>query len=143
VTVKAGDTYFTEAGTVHAIGGGITLCEIQQNSDVTYRLYDYGRPRQLHIDKGLDVSKTEPYDGRREYPVVCEHFDVDLLDIGEPVECDAGCDGALIVLEGEGRFGEIAVRPGQVVLITADGEPVKVRPTTNLKVLHAKCGSES
>ena len=43
VPVKPGDTLFAEAGTVHAIGGGITLCEIQQNSDVTYRLYDYGR----------------------------------------------------------------------------------------------------
>src|SRR5262245_29137069 len=49
VPVKAGDTYYAAAGTVHAIGAGISLCEIQQNSDVTYRLYDYGRPRELHL----------------------------------------------------------------------------------------------
>ncbi len=49
--VQAGDAFFIPAGTVHAIGGGLALCEIQQHSDVTYRLYDYGRPRELHLDK--------------------------------------------------------------------------------------------
>ena len=51
---------FTPAGVIHAIGAGIALCEIQQNSDVTYRLYDYGRPRELHIDKAMEVSRLEP-----------------------------------------------------------------------------------
>ena len=143
IPVKPGDTFFAEAGTVHAIGGGITLCEIQQNSNVTYRLYDYGRPRELHLDKGLAVSKTGPYEGRRTYPVVCEHFTVDLLEITESLDCVTGCDGALIVLEGEGSFGETPVRAGQVALVTADAVPVPVHPKPKLKVLHAKCGSET
>ena len=58
VPVQAGDTLFAPAGTIHAIGHGIVLCEIQQNSDVTYRLYDYGRPRELHLERGLKVSRT-------------------------------------------------------------------------------------
>ncbi|MFM2372009.1 MAG: hypothetical protein RIS85_1731 [Pseudomonadota bacterium] len=59
--VQAGDFFYIPAGTVHAIGGGVSLLEIQQNSDLTYRLYDYGRPRELHIDKGFAVAKGEPY----------------------------------------------------------------------------------
>lgn len=60
--VQPGDCYFIPAGTVHAIDGGITLAEIQQNADVTYRLYDYGRPRELHLDDGVAVSRLQPYD---------------------------------------------------------------------------------
>lgn len=66
VKVKKGDLLFIEAGTVHAIGKGTLVAEIQQNSNTTYRVYDYGRlgvdgkPRELHIDKAIDVSKTEP-----------------------------------------------------------------------------------
>jgi mannose-6-phosphate isomerase len=143
VPVKAGDIFFAEPGTVHAIGAGITLCEIQQNSDVTYRLYDYGRPRELHLDKGLEVSKIGPYDGRRQYPVICDHFQVHLLEITEPTDCVAGCDGVLIVLEGTGRFDTTEVRPGQVALIAADVASVPVHPEGKLKLLHAKCGSET
>ena len=60
--VRPGDCYFIPAGTVHAIGAGIMLAEVQQNVDVTYRLYDYGRPRELHLDLGLAVSHLAPYD---------------------------------------------------------------------------------
>ena len=66
VFVKPGDVLFIEAGTVHAIGGGIVICEIQQNSNVTYRVYDYkrkdkdGKERDLHIDKALEVSNLVP-----------------------------------------------------------------------------------
>jgi mannose-6-phosphate isomerase len=59
--VQAGDFFYIEAGTVHAIGGGVTVIEVQQNNDVTYRLYDYGRPRELHLDDGVAVSKAAPY----------------------------------------------------------------------------------
>ncbi|HEX8380078.1 MAG TPA: class I mannose-6-phosphate isomerase [Allosphingosinicella sp.] len=58
---KAGDTYYSPAGTVHALGPGLVLIEIQQNVDLTYRLYDYGRPRELHLEEGIAVSKPEPY----------------------------------------------------------------------------------
>ena len=61
---KAGDTFFIPAGTVHAIGGGLVLCEIQQYSDITYRLYDYGRPRELHLDHAVAVSKRAPHEAR-------------------------------------------------------------------------------
>jgi mannose-6-phosphate isomerase len=59
--VAPGDFFYIPAGTVHAIGAGVTLVEVQQNVDVTYRLYDYGRPRELHLDDGVAVSIPEPY----------------------------------------------------------------------------------
>ena len=62
--VKAGDFFYLPAGTVHAIGPGLTLVEVQQNSDITYRLYDYGRPRDLHLDEGITVARGEPYPAR-------------------------------------------------------------------------------
>ena len=63
-TVSPGDWFFIPAGTVHAIGAGVTLVEVQQNVDVTYRLYDYGRPRELHLHDAIAVSRTTPYAGR-------------------------------------------------------------------------------
>ncbi|AGH49996.1 phosphomannose isomerase-like protein [Sphingomonas sp. MM-1] len=60
-TVKSGDVYYSPAGTVHAIGEGLTLVEVQQNVDLTYRLYDYGRPRELHLDDGIAASDPVPY----------------------------------------------------------------------------------
>jgi len=57
--VKPGETYFVKAHTVHAIGAGIVLCEIQQNSDVTYRLWDYGRPRELHHRSEPDPHRPD------------------------------------------------------------------------------------
>lgn len=59
--VRRGDLYYIPAGTVHAIGEGVSLIEVQQNADVTYRLYDYGRPRELHLDDGVAVSRAAPY----------------------------------------------------------------------------------
>jgi mannose-6-phosphate isomerase len=59
--VKPGDFFYIPAGTVHAIGAGVSLIEVQQNSDITYRLYDYGRPRELHLEAGIAVAKGLPY----------------------------------------------------------------------------------
>ena len=59
--VRRGDFYYIPAGTVHAIGAGVSLIEVQQNADITYRLYDYGRPRELHLDDGVAVSRAAPY----------------------------------------------------------------------------------
>lgn len=58
----AGQCWFIPAGTIHAIGPGVTLVEVQQANDITYRLYDYGRPRELHLDAGVAVARAEPYD---------------------------------------------------------------------------------
>ncbi|MEP7349143.1 MAG: class I mannose-6-phosphate isomerase [Sphingorhabdus sp.] len=63
--VKAGEYFYIPAGTVHAIGAGITLVEVQQYADITYRLYDYGRPRELHLDDGVAVSIPQPYADQR------------------------------------------------------------------------------
>jgi mannose-6-phosphate isomerase len=63
--VKAGDYFYIPAGTVHAIGAGITLVEVQQYADITYRLYDYGRDRELHLDDGVAVSSATPYTDAR------------------------------------------------------------------------------
>lgn len=59
--VAAGEFFFVPPGTIHAIGAGLTLIEFQQNADVTYRLYDYGRPRELHLEDGVSVSLRAPY----------------------------------------------------------------------------------
>ena len=65
--VKAGDCYFIPSGTIHAIGGGCLICEIQQNSNLTYRVYDYGRRdsagnlRELHVEKALKVTNLRAY----------------------------------------------------------------------------------
>jgi mannose-6-phosphate isomerase len=63
--VVAGDWFHIAPGTVHAIGAGVTLVEIQQFADVTYRLFDYGRPRALHLDDAVAVSRAEPYQDPR------------------------------------------------------------------------------
>ena len=59
--IAAGDFVFVPSGTIHAIGAGISLLEFQQNADITYRLYDYGRPRELHLDDGVDVASAGPF----------------------------------------------------------------------------------
>lgn len=62
--VTAGDFILVPPGTIHAIGAGITLLEFQQNADLTYRLFDYGRPRELHLDDGMSVASRSPFDER-------------------------------------------------------------------------------
>ncbi|HEX8062973.1 MAG TPA: class I mannose-6-phosphate isomerase [Allosphingosinicella sp.] len=57
--VRAGDCIYSPAGTIHAIGAGVSLVEVQQNIDLTYRLYDYGRPRELHLDEALAVARPD------------------------------------------------------------------------------------
>ncbi|MEJ5976691.1 class I mannose-6-phosphate isomerase [Novosphingobium sp. PS1R-30] len=77
--VRPGDFFYIPAGTVHAIGAGVSLIEVQQNSDITYRLYDYGRPRELHLDEGVAVAKGQPYPG--EYKLsVPDRGDVTLVE---------------------------------------------------------------
>ena len=64
IDVHEGDMIYVDAGTVHAIGGGAVIVETQQNSDTTYRLYDYGRPRELHIEEGLRATKEQTHAGK-------------------------------------------------------------------------------
>jgi mannose-6-phosphate isomerase len=85
-----GDTFFIPAGTVHAIGAGLTLCEIQEHSDITYRLYDYGRPRELHLDRALEVSDLGICPARQmaNEPVLvsCPYFTTSKLCIADTIK---------------------------------------------------------
>jgi mannose-6-phosphate isomerase len=132
--VKAGETYFTPAHTVHAIGAGIVLAEIQQNSDVTYRLWDYGRPREIHVDKAVPISDLGVHPGPsapreiaegREELVRCGHFVTELVRMtaGESILPDPHECQLWICLEGSGRIGSQAFVPGEVWWMT---EPVEL-----------------
>ena len=102
IEVKPGETFYTPARTIHAIGAGIALCEIQQISDVTYRLYDYGRPRELHLDHGVAVSNLEAYQ-----PAdidTCPYFRTKLIEADAPVEIDIPEPSILICLQGAGNL---------------------------------------
>lgn len=102
--VKPGDFFFVPAGTVHAIGAGISLVEVQQNVDVTYRLYDYGRPRELHLEDGVAVSRAEPY--RRVSPNLAMTDEAHLLDTPFALDLNsfAAGDSAHIGGNGESWF---------------------------------------
>lgn len=113
--VRPGEMYFIEAGTLHAIGAGCLICEIQQNSNVTYRVYDFGRvgadnkPRPLHIEKAKAVSNLSPVRGYHNFGnhlAACEYFTVDSLSVdgSAVVEADETSFKSIIVLEGEGTI---------------------------------------
>jgi len=118
---KPGDTFFLPAGTVHAIGGGLVLCEIQQYSDITYRLYDYGRPRELHLDQGVEVSDLGPAHPRskaREGLLVeCPYFTTHLLHGGG--ELPGGKEWMLAVIRGSGSIGGQPVKAGEGFYVPA------------------------
>jgi mannose-6-phosphate isomerase len=119
-TVQAGDSLFIRAGLIHALGPGLLMYEVQQTSDLTYRVYDWGRDpsagRPLHIDKSLAALNPD-LDGRPKplalrpaeiaRLVACEYFTLDLLTgQDQPIACDTHGESfhALTVLEGEARL---------------------------------------
>lgn len=145
VEVKKGDVFFIEAGTLHAIGSGILICEIQQNSNTTYRIYDYGRvgndgkPRQLHVEKAKDVTKLAP--ATRDWkpmgePVkkegavdtllaTCEYFTVHEVKLDGVMKenaddssfiCYTCLDGSAVIKTAD---DEVAVKKGESVFIPA------------------------
>ena len=116
VPVKKGDCLFIPSGTLHAIRKGIVVAEIQQNSNVTYRIYDYGRkgadgkPRQLHIPQALDVTERKPpvahdFHG---HLAQCDYFTVDAVEGSFKDICDDVSFTSLLILEGEGTLTETA-----------------------------------
>lgn len=124
-SVKAGDFFYIPSGTIHAIGAGISLIEIQQNSDITYRLYDYGRPRELHLTDGLAVANLAPYPAaqRKHVPddqpaILVEGplFRLDLL-CGPPdrnVRARYGSSPILVIpRNGEASVGGTRIVPGE------------------------------
>ena len=139
VPVHKGDVFFIEAGTLHAIGKGILIAEIQQNSNTTYRIYDYGRmgkdgkPRELHVEKAKDVTALRPAKQYPETPAEkhegytsrllasCEYFTVSVLDIdgGAELSADGSSFNSLLILEGEGTAGDVGFKKGDSIFITA------------------------
>ena len=115
IPVNRGDTFFVPAGTIHALGGDLAVCEVQQYSDVTYRLYDYGRPRELHLDHSMKVCCLEPYDGKaipmtvglgRELLVECPYFHTERWRVAGTLAAPArNANSLYIVIDGEGTIG--------------------------------------
>jgi mannose-6-phosphate isomerase len=131
--VEAGDVIFVPAGTVHAIGAGVTICEVQQNSDITYRLYDYGRPRELHLAHGMNVSQLGPYDGHleprtlapgREELVVCNYFRIERLKVEGSMHFAAGAPYYMLLtcIGGSGQIAGDGFRAGMTWLVPAHAE---------------------
>lgn len=106
--VKAGDSFYSPAGTVHAIGPGLTLVEVQQNVDLTYRLYDYGRPRELHLDDGVAISDAVPY--------VAPHVPAEIAP------------GRLILADGPAFVLERWAGARKAALKAAEGRPIWIVP---------------
>ena len=161
VKVKKGDIFFIEAGTLHAICKGILLAEVQQNSNTTYRVYDYGRlqdgkPRELHVEKALDVTSTKAIDasgkpmgetvkkdGYSETLLTsCELFTMKRLDIEEKavVTADSTSFVSLVCLEGNGvvMHGDTCVTlyKGESVFIPASYGEVEI--LGNLTVIESR-----
>lgn len=151
VPVHKGDVFFIESGTLHAIGGGILLAEVQQNCNTTYRVYDYGRlvggkPRELHIEKALDVTVTEPPkrgcspEGEKvrqggavlQKLCSCSFFNMTSITLDGEYILNIGPDTfySLLVLEGRGSVtaggSAISVKKGDSVFLAAGSGDVRL-----------------
>jgi len=157
--VKAGDVFFLPAGRVHAIGAGCFVAEIQQTSDITYRIYDYnrldhlGNPRELHTDLAKDAIDYTVYpDCRTTYmpakngctPLVqCPYFTTDLYDLDTRLENDYSRHDSFviyIILEGDATLrddkgNELPIHQGQTILLPATTQRVEITPASSIKIL--------
>ena len=136
IPVKKGDSYFIENGTVHAIGPGVLICEIQQSSNVTYRLYDYqrrdkyGELRELHIDKAMEVTNFHEKDMEAAKTMECKYFSIEksVFDGEVSFNLDDSSFRAFVVLEGSGQVscGEesLAYRPADCFFVPAGKKTV-------------------
>ena len=125
--VRAGDYFYSAAGTVHAIGAGITLIEVQQNVDLTYRLYDYGRPRELHLEEGVAVSDARPFvaqstpialGGGRTLLSPGPKFVLERWSAGDrTLHLPPGREGWLVPITGSGQADTLAWRAGECLLL--------------------------
>ena len=154
VKVKKGEVFFINAGTLHAIGSGILLAEVQQNCNTTYRVYDYnrtvnGKPRELHVEKAIDVTDTVPptRNGAPDSaPVIngdaveqalcqCEFFKMDTIEVKGKYCFDVNEESfvSILVLDGNGTInGEIAVA-GDSFFIEANSGKIEI--VGNIKIL--------
>ncbi|MDR2505320.1 MAG: class I mannose-6-phosphate isomerase [Oscillospiraceae bacterium] len=107
--VKEGDVFYIDAGTVHALGAGVIVYEIQQNSDVTYRLYDYGRPRELHLEKGLACVREKQYNESSDripnkLPLNTPFFSLERMKTGGDTRIEPADGFRVLTTLGEGRL---------------------------------------
>ena len=151
VPVETGDMIFVDAGTVHAIGHGVVLLETQQTCDITYRLYDYGRPRELHLEQGLSVVKLRTAAGK--VPprtmngfirlIEQRYFTVDRFDVasGSTTSLDdvLGLSECLVSIAGTGTVrsdaGSIELVPGEAVVIPAACTTISIEAATPLSFI--------
>lgn len=141
VKVKKGDMFFIEAGTLHAIGKGILLAEIQQNSNTTYRVYDYGRlgadgkPRDLHIEKAIDVTSCKPpvYSTKPQGELIeydnystqllteCKLFNVKKINVKTAFDgiADNKSFVSVLVTDGYGKIENTDIKKGDSLFIPA------------------------
>jgi mannose-6-phosphate isomerase len=156
--VNTGDVINIPSGLVHALGPGILLAEIQQTSDITYRIYDWdrvddeGNPRELHTEEAVDaIDYSFKNDHRKEYPklknfpnelVKCDKFTTNMLDITTAYECDfIHIDSFVVYICTEGSFeidyidGKVQVNKGEVVLVPAEIKNFHLIPSPAAKTL--------
>ena len=140
IEAKTGETYFVPAGTVHALGEGFVVCEIQQTSDVTYRMFDYNRGRELHLDHSMNVARLSPYESPQPSGsrlAACDYFVTDKLHwtgANNFHSSSSARDEALIMLSGSGTLGGQPFAPGQVW--RTSGESFAVVAETPTIALH-------
>jgi mannose-6-phosphate isomerase len=131
IPANAGDTFLLPAGTIHAIGAGLTLCEVQQPSDVTYRLYDFGRGRELQLDKALDVGHLGPFDAyirsRGDLLAECRYFRTEKVRVRGTFPLESRNKGyRCIVIAGDGKLAGNAFVTGDAWEIAAGEGPLAV-----------------
>jgi mannose-6-phosphate isomerase len=135
--VAKGDVVFIPAGTIHAIGAGIVLAEIQQCSDTTFRLFDYGRQRELHIDDGVAVADAWPLRSsanptrltdERTVLVACRHFVLERVDLQEASSWAllAEPETWILVLDGHAAIGLAMVSIGQAMFVGGGRSSIEV-----------------
>ena len=138
--VAKGDIIFVPAGTIHAIGAGIVLAEIQQRSDATFRLFDYGRARELHEDSAVAVSDAGPIQTQagsqrltkiRTVLTANPHFVLEQIDLPANSNWALNADREtwLLVIEGHARIGQTSASAGDAVFAEADRADIEVGPT--------------
>ncbi len=162
--VRPGDVFFLPAGRVHAIGAGCFIAEIQQTSNITYRIYDYnrkdanGKGRELHTELAKDAIDYTLYpDYRTSYEAQanaaveladCKYFTTNLLDLDKPMTRDfSGLDSFVVYICMEGNASirdneghELSVHQGQTILIPASAKEVKITPAPGAKFMETYIG---
>jgi mannose-6-phosphate isomerase len=130
-TVLPGDVLFVPAGTIHAIGAGLVIAEIQQRSDATFRMFDFGRKRDLHIADAVAVADAGPADGsvkpkrltdERTLLVSNPRFVLERIELppGSAIRLEADRETWLLVVSGSARAGRFDIAAGDVVFAQSD-----------------------